>query len=215
VAGDFYEFLEIDEERLGVLVADVSGHGVPAALIASMVKVAVAAQKGRAEHPAAVLEGMNETLCGRLGGQYVTAAYLFLDRRAGLIRYAAAGHPPMLRAGTRGPEVREVEQNGLALGWLDVARYEQLEQPLDDGDRFLLYTDGLVEATNAAGEFFGLDRVKVAIAVGAARTPDGVADALLEALRAWSGQPASDDLTIVLVDCAASGSQVDPSRVLH
>jgi serine phosphatase RsbU (regulator of sigma subunit) len=87
--------------------------------IASMVKVAVAAQKDRAEHPAAVLAGMNETLCGRLGGQYVTAAYLFLDRRAGLMRYGAAGHPPMLRVGTRAPEVREVEQNGLALGWLD------------------------------------------------------------------------------------------------
>ncbi len=73
----------------------------------------------RAEHPAAVLAGMNETLCGWLGGQYVTAAYLFLDRRAGLMRYGAAGHPPMLRVGTRAPEVREVEQNGLALGWLD------------------------------------------------------------------------------------------------
>lgn len=207
VAGDFYEFLEIDDERLGVLVADVSGHGVPAALIASMVKVAVAAQKGRAEHPAAVLAGMNETLCGRLGGQYVTAAYLFLDPRAGLMRYGAAGHPPMLRAGTRAPEVREVEQNGLPLGLMEVARYEQLEQPLDGGDRFLLYTDGLTDATNAAGEFFDLERVKAAIAVGDARTPDEVADALLETLRKWSGQPAGDDLTIVLVECASLASK--------
>ncbi len=209
VAGDFYDFLEIDDQRLGVLVADVSGHGVPAALIASMVKVAVAAQKDRAEHPAAVLAGMNETLCGRLGGQYVTAAYLFLDRRAGLMRYGAAGHPPMLRVGTRAPEVREVEQNGLALGWLDVAHYEELEQPLDGGDRLLLYTDGLVEATNAAGEFFGLERVKSAIAVSPPRTPDGVADALLEALRVWSGLPAGDDLTIVLVDCAREAESAE------
>ena len=202
VAGDFYEFVEIDDRRLGVLVADVSGHGVPAALIASMVKVAVAAQKSRAEHPALVLAGMNETLCGRLGGQYVTAAYLFLDRGAGLIRYGAAGHPPMLRAGTRGPEVQEVEQNGLPLGMMEAATYDQLEQPLDDGDRFLLYTDGLVEASNAAGDFFGLGRVKAAMTASAASAPDAVADGLLETLRVWSGQPAGDDLTLVLVDCA-------------
>ncbi len=205
VAGDFYDFLEIDDRRLGVLVADASGHGVPAALIASMVKVAVAAQKDRAEHPAAVLAGMNETLWGRLGGQYVTAAYLFLDRRAGLLRYGAAGHPPMLRAGTRESEVREVEQNGFPLGLMEAARYEELQQPLDGGDRFLLYTDGLVEAANAAGEFFGLERVKAAIVGGAARTPDALADALLEALATWSGLPAADDLTLVLVDCGREG----------
>ena len=81
VAGDFYDFLEMDAHRIGILVADVSGHGVPAALIASMVKVAFAAQREHAESPAAVLAGMNETLCGRLAGQYVTAAYLFVDIR--------------------------------------------------------------------------------------------------------------------------------------
>ena len=80
VAGDFYDFLEIDAQRVGVLVADVSGHGVPAALIASMVKVALAAQREHADSPAAVLAGMNETLWGRLAGQYVTAAYLFIER---------------------------------------------------------------------------------------------------------------------------------------
>ena len=84
VAGDFYDFLEMDGRRLGVLVADVSGHGVPAALIASMVKVAIAAQKPHADRPHAVLTGMHETLRGQLGGQYVTAAYLFLDREAGV-----------------------------------------------------------------------------------------------------------------------------------
>ena len=96
VAGDFYDFLVIDPERVGILVADVSGHGVPAALIASMVKVAFAAQKDHADTTAAVLAGMNETLCGRLAGQYVTAAYLFIDTRSRMIRYGAAGHPPML-----------------------------------------------------------------------------------------------------------------------
>lgn len=79
VAGDFYDFLKVDESRLGVLVADVSGHGVPAALIASMIKVAAAAQLPGAEDPARVIRGMNQTLCPNLQGQFVTAAYLFLD----------------------------------------------------------------------------------------------------------------------------------------
>ena len=200
VAGDFYDFLEVGGQGLGVLVADVSGHGVPAALIASMVKVALAAQQERADRPAAVLAGMNEALCGKLGGQYVTAAYLFIDGRSALMRYAAAGHPPMLRSTRRGPEVREVEKNGLVLGFVGDAGYEELEQPLEAGDRFLLYTDGLVEAANAAEEQFGVERVKTALAAGSALPPDAAADALLTTMDAWSGQPAADDLTLVLVD---------------
>ncbi len=83
---------------------------------------------------------------------------------------------------------------------MDDARYEETEQRLDSGDRLLLYTDGLIEASNAADDLFGIDRVKAAVAAGAALAPDSAADALLTAMDAWSGQPARDDLTIVLVD---------------
>jgi len=201
VAGDFYDFLEIGEKRLGVLVADVSGHGVPAALIASMVKVAIAAQKPQADRPAAVLAGMNETLVGRLGGQYVTAAYLYLDRESGLMRYSAAGHPPLLRGRRDEPRPREIEENGLPLGMMEVAEYRQLEQPLADGDRFLLYTDGLVEAANQAGEFFTIERVKDAVAAGAGLGTERVATVIVERARAWAHEVAADDLTVVLIDC--------------
>jgi sigma-B regulation protein RsbU (phosphoserine phosphatase) len=205
VAGDFYDFLRIDQERLGVLVADVSGHGVPAALIASMVKVALAAQQATADRPAQVLAGMNKALCGQLGGQYVTAAYLFIDGRSGVIRYAAAGHPPMLRCSPpngHAAHVREVEKNGLLLGFVPDAPYEEVEQRLDTGDRLLLYTDGLIEAANAADDLFGLDRVKTAIVDSATLAPTVAADALLATMDAWSGLPARDDLTIILVDWA-------------
>ena len=200
VAGDFYEFLHAGDRQLGILVADVSGHGIPAALLASMVKVAIAAQKAHAPQPAAVLAGMNATLLGQLGGQYVTAAYLFLDREAGLFRYGAAGHPPLLYW-PRGSDPREVEENGLPLGLMDIAQYGQVEHPLQAGDRFLLYTDGLVEAANAAGEHFAAERVRSAVAAGTGLSTDGVADLVLESARRWSGQTAADDLTLVLVDC--------------
>jgi sigma-B regulation protein RsbU (phosphoserine phosphatase) len=206
VAGDFYDFLPGGPAQLGVLVADVSGHGVPAALIASMVKVALAAQQDRAGRPAAVLSGMNDALCGRLGGQYVTAAYLYIDVAAGLVRYAAAGHPPLLRAARAGAPVQEVQQNGLPLGLMEVSPYEETESALVGGERFLLYTDGLIEAANDADDEFGLERVKATIAAGIGRSSEAALDSLLGAMDAWSGRPARDDVTLVLVDCPlASG----------
>ena len=118
--------LDLGDDRLGVLVADVTGHGVPAALIASMVKVALASQQSCADRPAQVLTGINRALCGRLAGRYVTAAYLFVDDRAGVVRYAAAGHPPMLQMGAaRG--VRRIEENGVLLGFLEDADYADTE----------------------------------------------------------------------------------------
>ena len=201
VAGDFYDFLEVGDRRLGILVADVSGHGVPAALIASMVKVAVAAQKPRADRPAAVLAGMNEALTGQLGGQYVTAAYLFLDREAGVMRYSGAGHPPLLRWRASEQRTHQIEENGLPLGLMDVAHYQELEQPLLAGDRFLLYTDGLVEATNAAGDDFSVQGVSAVIAAGAGLPTETLADRILERTRDWAADSAADDLTLVLVDC--------------
>ena len=200
VAGDFYDFVEIDDERLGILVADVSGHGVPAAMLASMVKVSLAAQRAHAERPGSVLTGMNKTLFGRLAGQYVTAAYLFIDAHAGLIRYAAAGHPPMFRLVRRSLEIQEVENNGLALGFFENASYDEIELPLEAGDRLLLYTDGMIEAENASQDFFGPERVKTAVAADAALATEAAADRLLATMHAWSGQPARDDLTIVVVD---------------
>jgi sigma-B regulation protein RsbU (phosphoserine phosphatase) len=208
VAGDFYDFLEMDRLRVGVLVADVSGHGVPAALLASMVKVALAGQRERADRPAAVLAGMNDVLCGALAGQFVTAAYLFIDTGSGVIRYAAAGHPPMLRTVRPGRDVDEVERNGFALGFLNGAAYEEMELALQAGDRFLLYTDGLIESARD-DDLFGLERLKASLADGGALHPDAAADNLLATVDAWSGQPPGDDFTVVLADWMPGDSSVD------
>ena len=200
VAGDFYDFLELGDDRLGVLVADVTGHGVPAALIASMVKVALAAQQGRGDRPGDVLAGLNRAMCGRLAGRYVTAAYLFIDVRARVIRYAAAGHPPMLHAPRRQAPVRRIERNGLLLGFVEDASYDEVELPLGDADRFLLYTDGVIEAANAADDLFGVERLERALASASPLPPDAAADAVLAAMDAWSGLPPADDLTLLMVE---------------
>ncbi len=115
VAGDFYDFIQIDERRLTVLVADVSGHGVPAALIASMVKVAFAMQSSHASDPAAILLGLNGILNGMLDGQFVTAACAHIDLEAHTIAYAGAGHPPAILVSRASGELIELAENGLFL----------------------------------------------------------------------------------------------------
>jgi phosphoserine phosphatase RsbU/P len=121
VAGDFYDFIVADDTQAGLLIADVSGHGVPAALIASMVKVAATSQRAYAANPAGLLAGMNAVLCGNTQNQFVTAAYVHLDSAARTIQYSAAGHPPMLLL--RRGEVMEVAENGLILAAFDFATY--------------------------------------------------------------------------------------------
>ena len=202
VAGDYYDFLELDSQRLGIFVADVSGHGVPAALIASMVKMALAAQRSHADSPAAVLAGMNEALCGQLADRYVTAAYLFIDTASRVVRYSAAGHPPMLRATRTNGTVDEVEQNGLILGFAANQQYREMEDSLRHDDRFLLYTDGLIEASNAV-DLFGLERLKSTLAAGARFETSAMAHDVMTAVETWSQRHLDDDLTLVVVDWTA------------
>jgi sigma-B regulation protein RsbU (phosphoserine phosphatase) len=199
VGGDFYDYAT-SWGGLAVLVADVTGHGVPAALTAAMVKVAFAAQREEASHPAAALAHVNRTLMDVNASGFVTAAWVFLDAAAGRMRYAAAGHPPLLvwRAATG--TVERVTENGLLMGAFADAEYTEVERPLDPGDRLLLYTDGVMEAGNAADEEFGLDRLEAVLAETAPLDLPAQADAILARLAAWRGTVAQgDDVTLVLL----------------
>jgi serine phosphatase RsbU (regulator of sigma subunit) len=203
VAGDFYDFIVVDEKHLGILVADVSGHGMPAALIASMLKIALAAEMAHAADPAKVLLGLNQTLCGKFQHHFVTAAYLFVDMLKGTLTYAGAGHPPLLLWGKSSAGVRDVEENGLFLGKFPWATYTSRELPLNAGDWCLLYTDGIPETANPAAVEFGTDRFKQVLETDESTSADQFADRLLEELSRWSARgPAEDlddDITIVAI----------------
>jgi sigma-B regulation protein RsbU (phosphoserine phosphatase) len=202
VAGDFYDFIVVDEKHVGILVADVSGHGMPAALIASMLKIALAAQEPHAADPAQVLLGLNQALCGKFQRHYVTAAYLFVDMLKGTLRYAGAGHPPLLLWG-RSEGVRAVEENGLFLGKFPQAAYSFVELPLKAGDWALLYTDGIPETTNPSQIEFGTDRFRQFLETDQSTLPDHLADRLLKELVQWSardsGDDSDDDVTLVAI----------------
>jgi sigma-B regulation protein RsbU (phosphoserine phosphatase) len=205
VAGDFYDFLPKDG-GLGVLIADVSGHGVPAALSASMVKVAIRAQRDWADDPARVLSGLNSILCGNLHGQFVTAGYLYLDPRRGALAYAGAGHPPLLAWRGREKRVESMEENGLMLGIFPEGAYISMTAALEPGDRFVLYTDGIAEAPSLSGEEFGMDRFKSFLAEHAGSSAQELCDALIKHVTAWSGSTREqhDDLTLIVVDYKAA-----------
>ncbi len=201
VAGDFYDFLTLDENRIGFLIADVSGHGVPAALIASMVKIAIAGQLPHADDPSRVLGGINEMLSGKLKGQFVTASYLFLDLEKSVMRYSGAGHPPLLRRHEPTGKVEKVVQNGLVLGARAKSAYATLERPIASADRFLMYTDGLLEARNNGGEQFEDGRLGELLESTSGTDAEGAATAIVEGLAIWTGRkPQDDDLTLIVVD---------------
>jgi serine phosphatase RsbU (regulator of sigma subunit) len=203
VAGDFYDFIVLDDKRIGILVADVSGHGMPAALIASMLKIALAAQAHHAADPASVLDGLNQALCGKFQHHYVTAAYAFVDLEKRSLTYAGAGHPPMLLWSGTSAGVRDISENGLFLGKFDFATYSSVEVPLLPGDWGLLYTDGISETTNAADVEFGTGRFREFLASGESTSADQLADRLLEELWHWSehrqGEDLNDDITMVAI----------------
>jgi phosphoserine phosphatase RsbU/P len=206
VAGDFYDFIVVDEKRIGILVADVSGHGMPAALIASMLKIALSSQVGHAEDPARVLLGLNEALCGKFQHHFVTAAYVFVDMQKLTLTYAAAGHPPLLLwGGSDG--VRAVEENGLFLGKFSFATYTSIELPIKAGDRILLYTDGIPETANPAGVEFGTEAFRKFLGADRSTSADHFADRLLAELSNWSARESAeeldDDMTIVAIQVTA------------
>jgi len=201
VAGDFYDFIAVDETHLGVLIADVSGHGLPAALIASMLQVALAAQVSHAADPGRVLSGLNQSLCGKFQTNFVTAAYLFVDAEKRIIHYAGAGHPPMLFWSRSAAAVREVCENGLVLGQFPETTYDSVVFQAGLGDSCLLYTDGVVEARNPSSEQFGTARLRAFLESNASLPGGPLADKLLDALWQWSelgmGQSQSDDITLL------------------
>ena len=198
VAGDFYDFVRLEDRRLGVLVADVSGHGVPAALIAAMLKMAFATHAADATDPARLLTSLNAAMCGRFSAHFVTAVYALIDLSNGTVTYSGAAHPPILMR--RGEHAQELAENGLMLGAFPFAQYTNASASIVGGDSLLLYTDGLVEAANQRQEEFGAERLKATLDGGSATQ---IISRLFDGVAAWSGlkngRAQEDDLTAVAI----------------
>ena len=204
VAGDLYDFPVVGPHGVGVVVADVKGHGVPAALVASMVKVAVKNGLKVSREPSSIIAGLNATLCDEAGEQYVTAVYMYVDAANKVGRYASAGQPPGLLWRRGRQALERLDGSGLLLGVRPNETYTTREVFFEAGDRLLLYSDGLVEAENAAGESFGDSALPTFIQEKQSLGAEQFVDLLLKDAIAWSlggsmkGQ--EDDITIVVMD---------------
>jgi phosphoserine phosphatase RsbU/P len=201
VAGDLYDFVRTPSGQLGILVADVSGHGVPAAIVASMVKIALAVQEGEVADPGAVLTRMNRALYGRFEKAYVTAVFALIDPATGTLTYASAGHPsPLLRR--RDGRVDSLDERGIVLGFVPDVSYDSAVVRVAAGDRVVFYSDGITEAARGE-EFFGDRELQRLLANSAAETADRFMTTLMDAARRWVGADFADDVTVVVVDWVA------------
>jgi sigma-B regulation protein RsbU (phosphoserine phosphatase) len=200
VAGDFYDFVVTPTGEIGVLVADVSGHGVPAAIVASMVKIALAVQEGDIADPGLVLTRMNRALCGRFELAYVTATFALIDPATGTLTYASAGHPSPLLVRAAG-RVDSLDERGIVLGFVPDANYTSTTmRDLGDGDRLVFYTDGLTEASRSDGEFFGDAQFRDVLARGRGQPADQFLSTLMDRARQWTGVDFTDDVTVIVMD---------------
>jgi sigma-B regulation protein RsbU (phosphoserine phosphatase) len=200
--GDYYDFFPLPEGKWGILIADVSGHGTPAAVLMAVTHAIAHTHPGPAVPPGALLAYVNRHLATRYTAQsetFVTAFYGIYDPARRELFYACAGHnPPRLKRCTDGTLASLDGVDGLPLGVTANESYTERRQLLRSGDQLVFYTDGVTDARSPAGDMFGLDRLDAVLA-GCPKVASELLDAVLRALEQFTaGRRADDDRTLLV-----------------
>jgi serine phosphatase RsbU (regulator of sigma subunit) len=201
VGGDFYDFFLIDDTHLGVVVGDVSGKGVPAALFMAVSRTVLRSVALEKTPPGKCLRRVNALLClDNSAEMFVTVFYGVLDTRTGELAYSNGGHnPPYVVRGAGGVEPLE-GTGGVVLGVLDDLRYREKRVVLRPGDGVFLYTDGVTEAMDAEGNLFSDPRLQAVLAAHGRATPEAVTRAVVDEVRRYSASvPQTDDITTMAI----------------
>lgn len=200
--GDYYDFFELPEGKWGLLIADVSGHGTPAAVIMAITHAIAHGHPGHPSPPSALLRHVNERLAERYTADsqtFVTAFYGIFDPATRSLTYACAGHnPPRLKRCADGSIASLDGVSGLPLGIVEGLQYDQTTVTLVPGDQIVLYTDGITEAVNPTGEMFGLHRMDEAIRGCKEHAVELIAAVLAVLDQFAQGHPPEDDQTLVV-----------------
>lgn len=199
VGGDFYDFIKLDDERMAMIIGDVTDKGVPAALVMATTRAILRGATEQNNSPGAVLERANNLLCPDIPrNMFVTCLYAILDHQTGRLVYANAGHDLPYRRSSRG--VDELRATGMPLGLMLGMHYEEKEVMLVAGDSLLLYSDGLVEAHSPTHEMFGFPRLRGLMTA----KPENVSEVsfLLEQLASFTGPnwEQEDDVTLITLE---------------
>jgi serine phosphatase RsbU (regulator of sigma subunit)/predicted ester cyclase len=203
VGGDFYDFFELEDGRLGIVVGDATGHGVPAALVMASARSMLRAVAQSSYSPGDVLRRVNDPLATDIPpNMFATCFYAILDPNSGILSYANAGHDlPYLQ---RNGAAEELRATGMPLGLMPGMGYEEKQTIVEAGESALFYSDGLVEAHDPTGEMFGFPRLQTLVAEHAEEGSLG--DLLLEELYSFVGEgwEQEDDITLLTLRRSAS-----------
>jgi serine phosphatase RsbU (regulator of sigma subunit) len=199
VGGDLYDFELIGDERLVVIVADVSGKGIPASLLMATLHAAVNSNEDVREKPAAMMQRLNTLLYSRTSPEeFATLFYGVVELKSGVMRYANAGHDYPYVISRDG--VSELAESGLVLGYVDVFPYEEKTCTIPPGGCLVLFTDGVTDVSDGDGELFGEIRLRQVLEAGGGATSRDLCAAILGAVRAFSSNgERPDDLTLVVL----------------
>jgi len=202
IGGDFYSFLPIDARHLGIFVADVSGHGIPAALIASMLSISINLQRQVADHPDQVLESINGIVHRQLEGNFVTSCYAYLDLEQGIVATASAGHLPLILLHRHTGVIERLKPSGKVHGIYPEVTYQIARTDIARGDRVVMYSDGVVEAGSSGIELYGQQRFEQFIQDNVTLPAADFCRVLRENVTAFTGNPVNheDDYTLIVVD---------------
>lgn len=206
VGGDFYDFFMVDEKNVAIVIADVSGKGVPAALVMVITKTLIKNEVSMGLSPAEAFTKVNHMLCeGNDNNMFVTAWMGILNTETGVLTYVNAGHnPPLVRLADGGFTFLKTRP-GLVLAGMDGLRYRQYDLQMQPGDRIFLYTDGITEASNPAKELYGNDRLQAYLNAHTNDSLKDVLSGLTADINAFADtEPQFDDMTMLMLDYLAN-----------
>ncbi|HTL91418.1 MAG TPA: SpoIIE family protein phosphatase, partial [Steroidobacteraceae bacterium] len=196
MGGDFYDYIELPDGRIGLVIADVSGHGVPAAFFMAVARTNLRELAVRHTDPGACLAQTNDVLCAQNPlDLFVTVFYCILDPKTGALRYANGGHNPPYVRRAAGPVESLNGAGGLVLGAMQGVKYPTHTLQLLRGDQLVLYTDGVTEAFNPAEELYGTQRLVDEVHVHGSGTPAALVERICKSITNFAGAaPQSDDI---------------------
>ncbi len=201
VTGDSYDFFFVQDDVLAVMIADVSGKGVPAALLMGVTKSMVRSLSSISRSPAETLTRINKILHEtQLGAMYLTVFLCWYETRTGRLKYVNGGHPRPYRIDAQGAVSPFGEVTGSILGILDVDEYAEREETLGVDERLVLYTDGVTEAVNPAGEFFGCERFSKLLSSLAREPVDRLSEQVIGKICDFQGPRHHDDATMLALE---------------
>jgi sigma-B regulation protein RsbU (phosphoserine phosphatase) len=201
VGGDFYDFIQISDNKLGLTIADVSGKSVPAALFMALSREVVRSSAVWGADAVSVINTANTLITeDSRSGMFVTLFYAVLEKNERSLTYVNAGHnPPVLLNGTTG-EIRMLKSKGIALGAMEGTEFEEVSVSLESGTTIVFYTDGVTEANNNAGELFGEERLYDVIRKNSNLTAQGMIDAIRSAVESYcEDAQQADDITLMVL----------------